>query len=1090
MFFKSKNRDSTKIKDSMKSIDKEKIALERKKQKHYNKPRPDHPLVHFAFPPEIFQNNWNPQHSFNLGFDDKITSTAFNPLQNVLAIATETGQIMVLGKNGLCSPPFLPNPHQQAPIVYLAFHLGSSLLISIDISNAVCIVNFDNNKLCAYYEAPQTVTCIDITAGSPWLLFGQSSGRVYFIDVEKHIKSDYSISYKGSGANQPITAISINPNGPNNILLGYLNGQIAYYCIEQDRILAEYNFDPKAIPELASNNKDFKPSITSLSWYPDSSKFVATFDNGAVIIFSILNSVINVEKLILIDSKIASEISSADNSEDEPYYLGNLECCLDNSAIFPHFLVTGGSGQWDRTDLVFIDPDSAKIKKISFPVPILSHCSVSCNYSSINASMRCISLTMDDGAVKFFQYDSLDIFSDNFTLTALVSPETLSWNDHHPRIIEFSSLLGFKSTSLKPSNSRIDSDTSDFIRGGCVIYDSSNSPSPKSSILELNSGAPETFDDLSLNATKKSKVNSISLDSFTKKTSIAITYSDSKLISLWDISKSYPQMISLHDINIKSLELLLDLKLSPSRLYFDSLNKILAVGMDSGFVLLYYIGDSPPSWVHIDSNHQDINEESLSDKFEVRKKSTESNQTTTSSKKKNSLRESLNKLRLSISSTKRNSADSHKKFSIVHSTAKSIKSAENSIEIDRDYEKYLKDLASLGLDKPPDGFIDIIPFNKFALVESSIQFVFPLINIKFHKYSITCLSISDDCQLFISDSAGLISCIDISNSKVVGWIVDQCFVRNKEPYCSIFSYPVKNENTLFATMLHCSKLKIIELDEPISILVAVYNDNSVIYYSYLEDVNFSGQISTPNIGKIIYLDTIVPIDYSSFVSENPYSSDSRLVKILSSESGIQENIMILVGTYDNAFFLECVDGAGVVYLFSLPNLALLFKEPFPQVVSEEWVYSRFGFKKSFTYLYYFCAKNGIKPPKIQSSTDSNWWLWNLASTNVSMETRLETNSRDISTKQCQCSLVTETPTAQKDSMEKGDTLVDKDNQNRSNSTKGAGVFAETTQKLKEREDKLNEVSDSTAKMASAASDLMNDIKEYNKAQKNKKWWQF
>ncbi|PVZ99193.1 hypothetical protein BB558_004798 [Smittium angustum] len=1096
---------------------------------------------------DTFSNKlWNPKTLCTLGISGKITTAAHDPIQNLIAVATESGNIHIFGTPGVSSQPGKLKIAQDVPIIYLKFHSGYPIIIAVDTLNTITIFDTYKQRFCGSYTAPDIITCVEIIDGTPWLLVGQDSGRIYILNIEKCIKSDFSISFLGKGYKQPIASIKTFPESQTQFVIAYLDGQLVEYNLAEKIVVGTYLPTPNMKLKDNSENLD-SCKLTNITFNHDGKRLAVCFENGLIESYSVeKNKIHKKETIISVEKQTDSSIDNNGSEPQDNLFYSDLTWCEFKMKTGSYIVASVGASQWERNKIIFIEADGNEHRIFDLGMPILYMSLLQPHEIGKNSDECYLNVVMDDGSLNLYEFSELGIFDIEYQMKQIYLPNSLEWSKTSPLVLD---IFPFSETSTVISRMKSYVDENGFssiLNGGLLLTNNNrnsteNQPFPMDDIFDihrLDRKDPET------------------------QTEIAITYGENGCIDIWNVGKSTPALISKSEINFKELSEYYNLELVPCKFSFNENSNFLAIGTKSGAVLVYYIGENPPEWIIKNYKEQSpLNrstngslykgERSASSGYSYgsqvsRETSGGSHSSNYSQKNKdlhpgsllerNGARNSVHSnVGLSPGNTpKADDANPINPFMLKmnHETPENSNSTNTEHEILP--KKVKKNSFSSGFSKilrisegehsknAENSYktkIESMPLNDLATNEKEAQIVYPISIITHHKYPISSLITTSSELVYVADSHGLISKIDIKNGSGRTWTL------NESP-----------DSIQPATFLKQTNIKIHKESDLKPVLIAGTSKSHIkIFRDYEGGTHQPISLDVPDIGKIIYIDSILAQKAESLDDGKTSKEQKNYFLLVCGEMGIVIYFNLTNKVYahismadyeysrivaskiysdsvDQLMFLEILDDCGKAYAFSIPKLELLLKSEIDSsILSEfsEYYFSSDGGvfalsidKKLIHYKLFESSKQKTDTKKAivfnqhifsgrkkEEKEHEKGWLWRISSSDSNDLSFLEKNCRNILAKYCTLPSFVDSSKSihginNSSSPEQRDSREPDDNQK---STDGNHhMLSETTNKLIERGERLEQVNESTSRMANAASDFLNDIRSHNAKQASKK----
>ncbi|OLY82582.1 Syntaxin-binding protein 5-like [Smittium mucronatum] len=547
---------------------------------------------------EFSEELFNPFKTFELGFNHKPVVTAYDQIQRIYAVGTDSGTIKLYGRPGIYSENGKFDLPQAVPVIFLKFLTGKPILISADTTNTIVIFDTFLQKPCAAYTTPARITSIEFISNSEWLLVSQETGRVYIFDVVNCFKSDFSIPYCGTGKGQPIVSMRSHPRKHEKLLIGYLDGQIIEYDFSAPNSVKR--FSSLVISKGTFDSDGYIPILTDLIWCSlKTDSFIAAFSDGLIVLCSSQKDVLLKEFIITPDTVNDSDLESSVKHVNTNLYYSNFTLCkLKNDSFI---VASAGTEQWDRNKLIFILRSTLKFYEISFELPILNIFNLGAPKTDYDSTV--ISIVFDDNSVKLFEYNLNDIVCKSPKLTELLLPNDLQWSNSDHKDVIFTKIdisagvqhlvsIGFEVFGYAK-----------YINGGRPNSGSLHIFNDKNS-TNNGSNLKKSFDCENNTTTYANTLDSSSDSNFDSHYSAPLNFSynhafaisSNDTISIWNLDPLLPCLVG-RIIDLRDLGSQLNLELIPVRLDFNFKCQILAIGTSSGSILLFHIGESPPHWV-------------------------------------------------------------------------------------------------------------------------------------------------------------------------------------------------------------------------------------------------------------------------------------------------------------------------------------------------------------------------------------------------------------------------------------------------------------------------------------------------------------
>ncbi|KDE03147.1 hypothetical protein MVLG_06342 [Microbotryum lychnidis-dioicae p1A1 Lamole] len=242
-----------------------------------------------------------------LGLGSELTAVSFDPVQGLLAVATEQGGLHIFGK-----PPVRLSWDLGRPlkIKHLAFRPGAGFLACVDQKDTLHVFDLgriENNK--PYRDSSLSlraqITCVEASPNHPHLLLGGKDGTVDVFDIDRGVlvptsripncwvQQEEILRRSGVPDAPPrrhipvCTDVKTHPLDLNLVLIAY-DGGVSLYNLAQKSI--ERNWEFVIPPGAVGGGNDTedtifterRPPVTCLAWRPDGLMFAAGHEDGCI----------------------------------------------------------------------------------------------------------------------------------------------------------------------------------------------------------------------------------------------------------------------------------------------------------------------------------------------------------------------------------------------------------------------------------------------------------------------------------------------------------------------------------------------------------------------------------------------------------------------------------------------------------------------------------------------------------------------------------------------------------------------------------------------------------------------------------------
>ena len=217
------------------------------------------------------------------------TAIAYDPIQRLLAIATFSGELIVFGDTSIqayfslvpatTTTTTTPSTSRKIPVKWMHFKQGDGLLLTIDARQTLTGWNLVTQAIdyqLTISPDQYSITCMTVPMGIKWIFMGTAQGSVLILDGDRGILSTAIPSPSNSHTEDGwyVSSVEIHPQHPNQVLIGYANSTMVLWDLFTQSPLRTFHF----------NNPS--SSLTSLAWKPDGTHFLASYDDGQLVLWN------------------------------------------------------------------------------------------------------------------------------------------------------------------------------------------------------------------------------------------------------------------------------------------------------------------------------------------------------------------------------------------------------------------------------------------------------------------------------------------------------------------------------------------------------------------------------------------------------------------------------------------------------------------------------------------------------------------------------------------------------------------------------------------------------------------------------------
>ncbi|XP_068577710.1 syntaxin-binding protein 5 isoform X3 [Cebidichthys violaceus] len=212
------------------------------------------------------------------GFPYQPSSMAFDPVQKILAVGTQTGALRLFGRAGVecyCQ-------HESgAAVIQLQFLINEGALVSALADDSIHLWNL-RQKIPAILHSlkfsRERITYCHLPFQSKWLYIGTERGNIHIVNVESFTLSGYVIMWNKAIELStkthpgPVVHISDNPMDEGKLLIGFECGVVVLWDLKSKKADCRYSYDE---------------AIHSVAWHHEGKQFVCSHSDGTLTTWNI-----------------------------------------------------------------------------------------------------------------------------------------------------------------------------------------------------------------------------------------------------------------------------------------------------------------------------------------------------------------------------------------------------------------------------------------------------------------------------------------------------------------------------------------------------------------------------------------------------------------------------------------------------------------------------------------------------------------------------------------------------------------------------------------------------------------------------------
>uniref|UniRef100_A0A3Q2HIU7 Syntaxin-binding protein 5 n=1 Tax=Equus caballus TaxID=9796 RepID=A0A3Q2HIU7_HORSE len=215
------------------------------------------------------------------GFPYQPSALAFDPVQKILAVGTQTGALRLFGRPGVecyCQ-------HESgAAVIQLQFLINEGALVSALADDTLHLWNLRQKRPAILHSLKfcrERVTFCHLPFQSKWLYVGTERGNIHIVNVESFTLSGYvimwnkAIELSSKSHPGPVVHISDNPMDEGKLLIGFESGTVVLWDLKSKKADYRYTYDE---------------AIHSAAWHHEGKQFICSHSDGTLTIWNVRSS--------------------------------------------------------------------------------------------------------------------------------------------------------------------------------------------------------------------------------------------------------------------------------------------------------------------------------------------------------------------------------------------------------------------------------------------------------------------------------------------------------------------------------------------------------------------------------------------------------------------------------------------------------------------------------------------------------------------------------------------------------------------------------------------------------------------------------
>jgi syntaxin-binding protein 5 len=227
-------------------------------------------------------------HLARYGVPGRVCALAFDPVQSLFAVGTETGHMSVYGQRNVGVDLATST---GSPIKFL--HIVKSLyLVAIDLQHQISVFSMESLKLVYEHTVSGRVSATLIDPSLDWLFLGLENGQVLVYDTDRGVTAPYRIgnlqkSVLPKMRLSPVLSLAFHPRDPSALLVAY-NDCAVLYSISKNEIALNFcyeipsgaqggDLDPATIQQTRC------PQLVEALWHPNGHHILTVHVDGSLV---------------------------------------------------------------------------------------------------------------------------------------------------------------------------------------------------------------------------------------------------------------------------------------------------------------------------------------------------------------------------------------------------------------------------------------------------------------------------------------------------------------------------------------------------------------------------------------------------------------------------------------------------------------------------------------------------------------------------------------------------------------------------------------------------------------------------------------
>ncbi|XP_073267237.1 uncharacterized protein [Populus alba] len=257
----------------------------------------------------------NPRIALHYGIPSTASVLAFDHIQSLLAIGTLDGRIKVIGGDNI--EGLLVSP-KTLPFKYLEFLQNQGILVSVSSDNEIQVWDLEQRQIASTLQWDSNITAFSVIFASSYMYIGDEYGMVHvlkynaeevkLVPMPYHVPADVAEVPDASGMSSPknhsVVGVLPQPSSQGNkVLIAYEDGLMILWDVSEDKVvLVKGNKDIELKCEITDSHKeighklsddrsDYEPlekEIAALCWAStDGSVLAVGYVDGDILLWNL-----------------------------------------------------------------------------------------------------------------------------------------------------------------------------------------------------------------------------------------------------------------------------------------------------------------------------------------------------------------------------------------------------------------------------------------------------------------------------------------------------------------------------------------------------------------------------------------------------------------------------------------------------------------------------------------------------------------------------------------------------------------------------------------------------------------------------------